>query len=1005
MGVTARLPEIGRRKRVLGTESREMLFSRPVALFLTGLGVLGISTVSARQNNLGASPRRLDADTVSAQLLLGIGDREARPWGGNVKVDHGEVLGVEGYRFHQNDLVTSRDSWQAKTHVVRKFAAKIAKGRATSTGTPGPIVAANGVIVTLKALPGAVVSVESKGGNFQVALADLASGAPRPYLDGKVLAQRIASGVPLREGPEQEDYPAAAADAKGDAWVAYVVHRPCGPEFLESFRERPESFAGFAPKGGGDQVRLLRFANGQAGEPIAVTGPDLDIWRPAIAVGGDGAIVVAWSENRDGNWDLYRRRYDPEARSWSEPKRLTTDPGADSDVVLASAPDGKVWMAWQAWRGGQADVMLAEVEGAGEPANLSQDPANDWSPSLAFDKSGRPFVAFDSYRSGNYDAFLWAAGRLIPVAASARFEARPTLAIDSRGRAWVAYEERDANWGKDGENLVNGKGSTLYRSAAVKVRCVDGERVLEAPDPLADAPNDLRLLNGYPRIAADRDGRIWLAFRHRLEAIWGGPAIMVVGAVWLEYATVLAGQAWETPRPLPRSDGLMDNRPALVMPADGPAMAFYSSDRRLRRELEFTPERISRYWMHNGTPGGADATFNEDLEVAALQPLSRTTSVEPATFPLAPAAAPPPPVHPDEATDVARIRDYRIRGGGKAYRLLRGDFHRHTELSMDGGPDGSLEDMWRYALDAAALDWIGNNDHDNGGGNEYTWWLTQKTTDLYTNPKLVGMFSYERSNPYPHGHRNVMFPRRGIRTLPRLVDRKGLVDDDTAMLYDYLKEHGGVCASHSSATTMGTDWRDVNPEYEPMVEIFSGHWSSAEHLGAPRVPRRPNESAGGWKPLGLVWNALAFQYKLGFQASSDHISTHICYAVAIAEEASREAIFDAFKRRHCYGATDNIVLDVRSGDHLMGDEFTADGPVRLDVLAHGTRPIARVDIIKDFVYVYSTEPNRPRVQFRWQDEETRPPGLSWYYVRVVQDNGEIAWGSPFWVHTRNAAQR
>ena len=150
-------------------------------------------------------------------------------------------------------------------------------------------------------------------------------------------------------------------------------------------------------------------------------------------------------------------------------------------------------MAWQAWRDGQADVLLAEVEGTEEPANVSRDPANDWSPALAFDKSGRAFVAFDSYRSGNYDVFLWtggtAGGRLIPVAASARFEARPTLAIDPRGRAWVAYEERDANWGKDAENLVEGKGSTLYRSAAVKVRCVDGDRVLEAPDPVAGAPD------------------------------------------------------------------------------------------------------------------------------------------------------------------------------------------------------------------------------------------------------------------------------------------------------------------------------------------------------------------------------------------------------------------------------------------------------------------------------------------------------------------------------------
>ncbi len=148
----------------------------------------------------------------------------------------------------------------------------------------------------------------------------------------------------------------------------------------------------------------------------------------------------------------------------------------------------------------------------------------------------------------------------------------------------------------------------------------------------------------------------------------------------------------------------------------------------------------------------------------------------------------------------------------------------------------------------------------------------------------------------------------------------------------------------------------------------------------------------------MVWNALAMQYRLGFQASSDHISTHISYAVAIAEDTSREAVFNAFKKRHCYGATDNIVLDVRSGDHLMGDEFNANGPVRLKIVAQGTRPIARVDIIKDFVYVYSTEPNRPQVEFEWKDNENRSNGLSWYYVRVIQDDGELAWGSPMWVH-------
>src|SRR4029077_8568541 len=140
------------------------------------------------------------------------------------------------------------------------------------------------------------------------------------------------------------------------------------------------------------------------------------------------------------------------------------------------------------------------------------------------------------------------------------------------------------------------------------------------------------------------------------------------------------------------------------------------------------------------------------------------------------------------------------------------------------------------------------------------------------------------------------------------------------------------------------------------------------------------------------WNALALQYKFGFQSSSDHISTHISYGVAIAEDHTRGAILDAFKKRHCYAATDNILLDVRSGEHLMGDEFDADGPVRLKILAHGTGPIKRVDIIKDFVYVYSTEPHADRVEFSWTDDERRPSGLSWYYVRVLQDDGEIAWG-------------
>ena len=123
----------------------------------------------------------------------------------------------------------------------------------------------------------------------------------------------------------------------------------------------------------------------------------------------------------------------------------------------------------------------------------------------------------------------------------------------------------------------------------------------------------------------------------------------------------------------------------------------------------------------------------------------------------------------------------------------------------------------------------------------------------------------------------------------------------------------------------------------------------------------------------MVWNALALQYKLGFQSSSDHISTHISYGIAIAEDHTRAAILDAFKKRHCYAATDNILLDVRSGDHLMGDEFDADGPVRLKVLVHGTRPISPGRRDQGFrLRLFDRAPTE-RVAFEWTDERSRAP--------------------------------
>jgi hypothetical protein len=349
-----------------------------------------------------------------------------------------------------------------------------------------------------------------------------------------------------------------------------------------------------------------------------------------------------------------------------------------------------------------------------------------------------------------------------------------------------------------------------------------------------------------------------------------------------------------------------------------------------------------------------------------------------------------------------------VKVGGKTYQFLRGEFHRHTELSSHRDQDGPFEEIWRYGLDVAKMDWIGQGDHDNGQ-REYTWWLSQKQDDMYFHaPTFMPMYTYERSVVYPSGHRNVMFAKRGIRPLPRMGGGEdqmmGTMEEgspDVKRLYAYLKHFGGICASHTSATGMGTDWRDNDPAVEPVVEIYQGHRQNYEYEGAPQSAHE-GDTIGAYKPAGFVWNALKKGYRLGFEVSSDHVSTHLSYAVVLAEKPTRDGIVDAFKKRHSYGAQDNIVLAVTCGGHLMGDEFTVKSPPEFQIQAIGTGPIARVAIIRGIgndvpTYVYNAEPNEAEVKLTWKDDMAVAGESSYYYVRIEQADKKLAWASPMWI--------
>ncbi len=912
--------------------------------------------------------------TFAFVAVFGLRAKEVADYSGSVSVMPGQVAKVEGWHFDRGDKITGVDSWKCRARLskVRRLRKdQLARGAKQRQGRPQPI----GVLVYLDAPPEATATIKIPAGEFQVKLSELKFGQRVRRLEGLALVQRIPISDRLTAGPAMHDYASLALAADGDLYVAWLAWEPDA-----------------------DQVLARRRHQGQWGEVLKLSPEPGDNWETQTAIAGDGSVWVVWPSRDGTNWDLWGRRID--GGKVGKLERLTSDPGAELYQDLVADRRGRLWLAWQASRDGQYDIYLKSYENGtwGPEIKISDSPANDWEPAVAADSSGRVYVAWDSYQDGNYDIFLRTLeqGRLSDVRQLTRaphFQARPCLAVDGQDRLWLSWEEASVLWGKDQGFLVQKRWFSRLRSPRTpRIACLQNGKLMEPEQNLKQAlPPGMRRANELPELFFDAEGRLWVVYRRsERKSSAGNPKTM-----WREYAAFWDGRQWRTDIWIPYTVGREDVRLAAAQDPAGGLCLVWASD--------------ERPWR-NPIPGNYDNPGANNIYMTVLA-ADQGTAALPPLKPYEPPIMDPMPANlqPNENADVARRRAVRWTVGGREYRMLAGETHRHTDVSFDGGGDGSMYDMMRYEIDAVQQEFIAAWDHDNGGGQDYSWWRSQKLADLfYIDDVFEPLYGYERSVSYPDGHRNVTFAHRGVRCFARQripnpnknARRKFVLSpDDTKKLYAYLRQNQGICFSHTSATDMGTDWRDNDPELEPVVEIYQGCRTSYEYEGAPKAATADNTKmqVGGFRPLGFVWNALAKGYRLGIMAASDHGSTHISYAGVWVPEFSRQAIFDAFKARHCFGATDNMVLQFGAADHIMGDEFPADKGLAMQVKVLGTAPLSIVEIIRDNKIVFSRQPDAETkdLQFVYTDNESG--GLSYYYVRAQQTDGQIAWSSPMWI--------
>lgn len=805
------------------------------------------------------------------------------------------------------------------------------------------------------------------------------------------LASPMEQTLVLEDAAKHLDFPVAMLDASQRPWVAYIEH-----------------------DGDSDSLKLAR----QTGDSIretATISTDGIIHQPAMAVTPRGRVWCFWGQV--GSRDIVTLR----ARDFFEGKlgpEMTVAESEGSETFADAAVDsrGRVWVVWQSMRRGQADVFARWLDPStnlwSAEIAVSSPLGGNWEPRIAIDEADEAWVVFDSSRGGEFNLFLAHVTRHgkvdeVQITNSPHYEARARIAASpDRKKLWISAERGRSNWGRpvrghQGTDGLNGQKKLLLGSFDIATKSFTE---IEIPQNGRPSPRPALSVN-LPNVAFDGTGKLWMAWRFFTQSHW---RIAVAN-----YDPTK--DRWSNPQEIPDSAFGQDRHCALLAAGNRMTVCWPSDNR------EFKAVQLSRVYL------GTLLAQSPDFVPRNLRVLEAKND----------------PLLERETPSRPRDEHHTWKVGGKTYRLVWGDLHRHTDFSnCRTGHDGCVLEHFRYAFDIAALDFMGTSDHTDIGKryDPYEWWQTQRNVDVFFAPgKFHSLYAYEREQQFPWGHRNIVFPERGgpivylSRKLygsspwnarypmdPGAVNPQILPNE----LWRILNRYGKPVAviSHTGATAMGTDWEQydtIDSNLETLVEIFQGARVSYEGKGTPqptvglrktqaynadvgvpnfRIPSPPEsiEDFSESRNNGLYQHALAKGHKLGVFASSDHIAQHTSFGGAYVEENSRMGIIRAFQARATVAATDKIFVEFSCNNHPMGEIITVQGKPLINFAVKGTATIKRITLVRNETDYRTFEPGAKTFTKQFTDESPLA-GENRYYLRVEQTDGNMAWSSPVWV--------
>lgn len=354
-------------------------------------------------------------------------------------------------------------------------------------------------------------------------------------------------------------------------------------------------------------------------------------------------------------------------------------------------------------------------------------------------------------------------------------------------------------------------------------------------------------------------------------------------------------------------------------------------------------------------------------------------------------------------------------------RIYWGDIHIHSNF-CDGRKHP--REIYQYCRDIARLDFASISSHDWGPlMDDEGWQQLQNITNQFNDlGKFVTLIGYEWTNWEDNGNRNVYYAGdSGPIMRYKAGSPKGLeeanVDEryrTAPQLWKALEGKEAIVIPHHSLAAMDNT---ISKEFEPVIEIYSC-WGSSEYRGNPMWNNATNLIPSGERSPDKslsVQDLLEKGHKLGFIAGSDnhggmpggyHRSPYLNLSLkggltgVITENLSRRNIFKALKNRHCYATTGaRILLNFTVNGIMMGSALPynkLESPNNVSFEVNGTDKIKLVELLKNNQTVCQWFPDRQDFKSNYVDRENSEKD-TYYYLRVTQEDGEMAWSSPIWV--------